>query len=474
MGSSGSKQSKSKKKKAVQKHSNLPDHLYELLAKSLRSLPYPEGAITHDMIQAAATYTEELDAVDQQEIIKKGQRSKGLYIVVKGEAEVLSSTGEVIASLTTGSLIGELSTLFYIPCTATVRIPAKASLLLIRAEKLRQALKDQVVSMSLSDYFVSKRYFDTNGIIKEPDVLSQQITKSILKEMPMFSAWGEQAIDDLIEGLKKGGDPVLLVPTKSFLINEGDPADEIVIVARGRVEVLKEKGLIAELDAARWPICLGEEGLFTSNKSLVSVRSRCPCTAIIIKNALINEIAEKHKDAGTADYTERIDRWTVRPGMDEESPIRVKYGAHIILPVLLKKLGDTPLLFEAPLSLVYSLAMDCEITQRADAKVIMGKSALARRKSSKLVRNEIRQESDYMKPQSPSKHGVALPTLTEGEEITDAFRIPPEGEMTVQQAEETFEDSDKFLVVLKGAMVLGENSDWTCSDGEMLCKLSST
>ena len=34
-------------------------------------------------------------------------------------------------------------------------------------------------------------------------------------------------------------------------------------------------------------------------------------------------------------------------------------------------------------------------------------------------------------------------------------------------------DSDTFLVVLNGAMVLGENSDWICPQGEMLCKLNA-
>lgn len=38
----------------------------------------------------------------------------------------------------------------------------------------------------------------------------------------------------------------------------------------------------------------------------------------------------------------------------------------------MKRLGDTPLLFDAPLGLVYDLAMDCEIKERGYSKVIMG------------------------------------------------------------------------------------------------------
>ena len=50
----------------------------------------------------------------------------------------------------------------------------------------------------------------------------------------MFKEWGESAIDSLIQDLCQDEDPVILVPPKSFVINEGDPADEVVLIARGK------------------------------------------------------------------------------------------------------------------------------------------------------------------------------------------------------------------------------------------------
>ena len=50
----------------------------------------------------------------------------------------------------------------------------------------------------------------------------------------MFAAWGDPAFDELIESIKNYSDPVLLVPPQSFLVNEGDPAEEFIIIVRGR------------------------------------------------------------------------------------------------------------------------------------------------------------------------------------------------------------------------------------------------
>lgn len=50
-----------------------------------------------------------------------GARSKGIYIIIEGEAQVLSSHGDIIANLLPGDFFGELSTLFFIPCTASVQ-----------------------------------------------------------------------------------------------------------------------------------------------------------------------------------------------------------------------------------------------------------------------------------------------------------------------------------------------------------------
>ena len=54
-----------------------------------------------------------------------GEKAKGLYIIIAGEAQVVSASGTVVTDLFVGDLFGEVSTLFQIPCTATVRTPTR-------------------------------------------------------------------------------------------------------------------------------------------------------------------------------------------------------------------------------------------------------------------------------------------------------------------------------------------------------------
>ena len=52
-------------------------------------------------------------------------RAKGIYILVKGQVKVISASDEPVAILSPGDFFGEISTLFYVPVTATAQSSAK-------------------------------------------------------------------------------------------------------------------------------------------------------------------------------------------------------------------------------------------------------------------------------------------------------------------------------------------------------------
>ena len=70
----GSAKSKQNRKPVKRQQDDLPEHIYELLVKSLHSLPFPEGAITDEMVQKTASYAQFVDIFDSTELLKKGKK----------------------------------------------------------------------------------------------------------------------------------------------------------------------------------------------------------------------------------------------------------------------------------------------------------------------------------------------------------------------------------------------------------------
>lgn len=66
--------------------------------------------------------TQVVSLEENEEIIRQGTEAKGIYVVEEGQLEVLSPNGDTVLNrLLPDEFCGELSTLFEVSCTATVR-----------------------------------------------------------------------------------------------------------------------------------------------------------------------------------------------------------------------------------------------------------------------------------------------------------------------------------------------------------------
>jgi glucose-6-phosphate 1-dehydrogenase len=75
-------------------------------------------------------------------IIRKGDPGREMYVLVRGEVEVLDDAGGVIATLRDGACVGEIALLSHAPRTASVRARTGCDLLALDAEAFGRILHD--------------------------------------------------------------------------------------------------------------------------------------------------------------------------------------------------------------------------------------------------------------------------------------------------------------------------------------------
>lgn len=116
-----------------------------------------------------------------ENIIKKGDPGRNLYIIVSGTVEVLGDSEIIIAFLGKGEVFGEMSLLSGDPATATVRVADTVKILYIDGNDFRRLLNK---SSSLQMYFnrlLSRRLAEVN-VLRSQEFYSGMVGN--LSEMP--------------------------------------------------------------------------------------------------------------------------------------------------------------------------------------------------------------------------------------------------------------------------------------------------
>jgi CRP-like cAMP-binding protein len=76
-------------------------------------------------------------------VIRKGEIGRELYLISRGEVEVIDGSGNVVATLGEGNFFGEISLLTSAPRTATVRAKAYCDLFVLDKSEFTRVLRDR-------------------------------------------------------------------------------------------------------------------------------------------------------------------------------------------------------------------------------------------------------------------------------------------------------------------------------------------
>ena len=75
-------------------------------------------------------------------IIRKGAMGREMYILVRGEAEVVDEAGDVLKTFKDGDFFGEIALLMHTPRTATVRAKTGCDLVALDKTSFTRILRD--------------------------------------------------------------------------------------------------------------------------------------------------------------------------------------------------------------------------------------------------------------------------------------------------------------------------------------------
>ncbi|XP_078618314.1 uncharacterized protein LOC144885949 [Branchiostoma floridae x Branchiostoma japonicum] len=350
--------------------SDLTEQVYQLISRCLYSLPLPQGsgsqAVNDALVERVTKYFTKVEFEDA-EILKRGEPAKGIFVVIEGLVEVVSDEDShiVLASVSEGDFFGEVSTLFNVPSSATVRTPGRTILVALKAEDARKLLPP--TQTNLLDWYIQRKYFDTNAAVDKIK-LSRKKALAALKQVPMLQGWSEDSLKSLIMSLET--DIIILYPSRAAILFKDDPSEEVFILVKGKIDVLDGKARLATLQAGKSPICLGEEGLMTTGSRKVTVRAQTPCQVMVMKRWNFHRTSNEFIDDAGRAWEETQDLWK-RQIAQRDRNLYNKFGAFLQTEILIKKFRQSSLFSDCPVGLIYLVAMASTGEEHATGKAIL-------------------------------------------------------------------------------------------------------
>ncbi|XP_048240631.1 uncharacterized protein LOC124127371 [Haliotis rufescens] len=215
-----------------------------------------------------------------EDILMKGDECSGIYFIMEGTVAVVTEDGmDIIATLTSGQFFGEVSTLYKLPVTARVRAESLCECLVLEEDHVRELLPNSSKVVDIINWFVAKKYIPTSSHVDSARIYRRTLLVS-LQELPLFEGWSEVSLKNLV--LSVSDDSVVLYPQSSFITCVGDPPNILHILLRGRAVISGKSGVCVETTAEKYPIVIGETGLFVKKASMLNVMTVTQCQVVSV------------------------------------------------------------------------------------------------------------------------------------------------------------------------------------------------
>ncbi|MCB1179786.1 MAG: cyclic nucleotide-binding domain-containing protein [Leptospiraceae bacterium] len=213
------------------------------------------------------------------EIIREGQNSAALYILVSGRLNVFKKGVKVLQIQKRGDYIGEISILLNIPSSASVKAETATTLIEIESSKVLTFLRHSPdIAISLANK-MAERLAQLNSNFAElidrsyrPDLI-QSLKNKYDKQPPAPIS------DDPLD-LGKLKSLYVEVPENTEIIEQGKYPNNLYILVKGTVEILKNQKMIAVENKSGYYI--GDVSILRNTSANASVKTRTKCTFIRI------------------------------------------------------------------------------------------------------------------------------------------------------------------------------------------------
>ncbi|MEK7512355.1 MAG: cyclic nucleotide-binding domain-containing protein [Patescibacteria group bacterium] len=198
-------------------------------------------------------------------LLKEGESGKNFYLIIGGSLEVMIG-GEEIAQLSTGDFFGEISIMYGIPCTATIRTKSPVKVL----ELPRDLFTEMVNSTELA-----------KTLEKIHQIRPILLRFTIIEKLP------PHVVNELVAAAH-----VVEFNAGETIINQGEPADRFYGIISGKANVFwhepdKPKKHVAMLYKEQ---CFGEVGLLGDGVRTADVEAETPMKVFYLSRTEFDRI----------------------------------------------------------------------------------------------------------------------------------------------------------------------------------------
>ncbi|XP_067676557.1 uncharacterized protein [Haliotis asinina] len=300
-----------------------------------------------------------------QDILMKGDDSSGIYFIMEGTVAVVTEDGEdIIATLPAGEFFGEVSTLYKLPVTARVRSDSLCECLVLDVESVRQLLPDSRRAVDIINWFVAKKYIPTSTHLDSGRIYRRTLLLS-LQEVPLFEGWPEASLKYLI--LSLSSDSIILYPRASFITCVGDPFNVLHILLRGRAVISGKSGVRVETTAEKYPIVIGEAGLFVKKTSVLNVMTVTQCQVVSISLQHLTECLEQDSTDTRALWDRRTALW--ESFVQHQENLTDLHQDAMQYEVIFQFLSNSSLFKNSTLALLQHLVLESQVLSLADREM---------------------------------------------------------------------------------------------------------
>ncbi|XP_074662433.1 uncharacterized protein LOC141914979 isoform X2 [Tubulanus polymorphus] len=288
------------------------------------------------------------------DLIKYGQDAPGIYILVEGQASLVSNQEDImITDLEPGDFFGEVSVLFGVKATATVRVESHSVVLFIEKRVIKDMGKLKK-GMTIAQWFIDRKYLPTTKELQKDDIF-EGILLHALQTLPLLNGWCETSLLELI----KCTDGIVVYPPHSHIVFNGDPGHGIVILIKGKMEA--DAGPDQEpwyILAKKYPFVLSEEGLFTQRDHIVTAKARTCCKILRVKKDDLIFVKSRFPSTARTAWDKSVSTWkTYQQNRNHE--IYRKYIKILQQEFIFKMIRESAVFHNCPVGFAYHISMKC-------------------------------------------------------------------------------------------------------------------
>ena len=247
--------------------------------------------------------------LEGETILRSGENGCGLFVIVSGAINVLTADGSLsIGQLSTGDIFGDISTLFGLKCTATIKAKTDVVVVLIKPELACELFENYAEDLDLIDWCIKNRYLPMEKEIDIPRTY-RRMALQFLTQVPLFQSWSLDDLKKLIISFDRG---ILTVyPPNSMLVSVDDPLTSLCIVTRGTLKLEGEGNLIRKIEVTRYekPFIYGHFcTTHDEQTSALTIRAITNCQVIVIdRDWILNTVnSDPDKAASLGNKTTRL------------------------------------------------------------------------------------------------------------------------------------------------------------------------